>query len=157
MVAIGKAAQAKHGFRAGDQVAGMGEPVAKPKLETADIYKASGLKGVARGAEAICSPPPFFGPLPALEVYRERGHRRLAACTYSTKCPTCIWGCEMPLSGAISCSCCHPTSISRIQHSETTGMTSAFRKGGRQHRQPNGCTSISSPYRRMRSPQKRCP
>lgn len=95
VVAIGKAAQARHGFRAGDQVVGMGEPVAKPKLETADLYKASGLKVVDRGAEAISSPPPFLGPPPALEVYRERGHRRLAARTYASKCSTCIWGCEM--------------------------------------------------------------
>ena len=95
VVAIGKAAQAKHAFRAGDQVAGVGEPVAKPALETADLYKVSGLKVVARGAEAIDSPPPILGPPPTLEVYRERGHRRLAARTYSTKCSTCIWGCEM--------------------------------------------------------------
>ena len=32
---------------------------------------------------------------PTLEVYRARGHRRLAARTYDTKCSACIWGCQM--------------------------------------------------------------
>ena len=32
-----------------------------------------------------------------LETYRWRGHRRLAARTYSTKCTTCMWGCRMPV------------------------------------------------------------
>ena len=41
------------------------------------------------------APPPYAGVPPALEVYRERGHRRLAARTYATKCATCLWGCEM--------------------------------------------------------------
>lgn len=51
-VAIGEAAQAKHGFQTGDTV-------------------------------------------PALPVYRERGHRRLAARTYDTSCRSCIWGALM--------------------------------------------------------------
>ncbi len=95
VVAIGKAAQEKHGFRAGDQVCGKGVPVADPRLETADFYKVSGLKVLARGSGPAGDPPPFFGSPPALEVYRERGHRRLAARTFSTKCSTCVWGCEM--------------------------------------------------------------
>jgi hypothetical protein len=45
--------------------------------------------------EVSVAPPPLFGVPPALEVHRERGHRRLAAVTYSTKCAACIWGCEM--------------------------------------------------------------
>lgn len=95
VVALGKAAQAKHAFRAGDQVEGKGVPVADTGLETADLYKASGLKLIARGAGPVGEPPPFLGAPPTLEVYRERGHRRLAARTYATKCTTCIWGCEM--------------------------------------------------------------
>ena len=95
VVAIGKAAQEKHGFRAGDQVEGKGVPVADTRLETADLYKAGALKVLARGPGPAGDPPPFFGSPPVLEVYRERGHRRLAARTFSTKCSTCVWGCEM--------------------------------------------------------------
>ncbi|MFQ5844961.1 MAG: hypothetical protein ACE5JG_08235 [Planctomycetota bacterium] len=94
-VAVGKGAQEKHGFRAGDQVEGKGMPVADARLETADLYKVSRLKVVTRGPEPPGGAPPFLGVPPALEVYRERGHRRLAARTYATKCSTCIWGCEM--------------------------------------------------------------
>ena len=32
-----------------------------------------------------------------MPVYRERGHRRLDARTYQTKCLACIWGCRMPV------------------------------------------------------------
>ena len=95
VVAVGKGAHEKHGFRAGDRVEGKGVPVADTRLERAGIYKVSGLKVVARGPEPTGDPPPFLGVPPALEAYRERGHRRLAARTYSTKCSTCIWGCEM--------------------------------------------------------------
>jgi len=41
------------------------------------------------------TPPPWRGIPPPLSVYRERGHRRLAARTYEEKCTTCIWGCQM--------------------------------------------------------------
>ncbi len=95
VVAIGKAAQAKRTFRAGDQVQGKGVPVADQRLETADLYKASGLKVLARGPEPAGGPPPVLGLPPTLEVYRERGHKRLAARTFSRKCSTCLWGCEM--------------------------------------------------------------
>ena len=30
-------------------------------------------------------------------MYRERGHRRLAAAIYDSKCSSCIWGCAMPV------------------------------------------------------------
>ena len=33
----------------------------------------------------------------AANVYRERGHRRLDARTYKSKCLHCIWGCRMPV------------------------------------------------------------
>lgn len=95
LVAVGKATQQKHQFRVGDQVAGKGEHVLDDRLETADLYKVSGLRVLARGPEQPAGAPPFLGVPPALEVYRERGHRRLAARTYARKCSTCIWGCEM--------------------------------------------------------------
>ena len=95
VVALGKGAHEKHRFCVGDRVSGNGLPVADPRLETAQLYKASGLKVMARGGDPGGSPPPFLGVPPALEVYRQRGHRRLAARSYAAKCTTCIWGCEM--------------------------------------------------------------
>jgi len=96
LVAIGKAVQAKHQFSAGDRVLGKGVRVPDPRMETADLYKASGLKVLERPEEESPASPPFGGVAPALEVYRERGHRRLAARTYASKCTSCTWGCEMP-------------------------------------------------------------
>ncbi len=95
VVAIGKAAQEKHRLRAGDQVEGKGQPVGDTRTEVADLYKVSGLVVINREDEAIPSAPPFLGVPPALEVYRDRGHRRLSARTFATKCSTCIWACEM--------------------------------------------------------------
>ena len=39
IVAIGKAAQEKHGFQTGDQIEGLAEPVADERQETAKYYK----------------------------------------------------------------------------------------------------------------------
>lgn len=96
-VGVGKAAQAKHGFRVGDRVSGVGSPVADPRLETADLYRASGFRLLARGSDPDHDAPPFLGVPPDLEVYRERGHRRLSATTYRSRCWACLWGCEMPV------------------------------------------------------------
>lgn len=95
VVAIGRGAQAKHQFRFGDQVAGRGEPVTNPRLETADSYKASELRVLSRNDGSLSGSPPFQGIPPDLRVYRERGHRRLNRRTYETTCTTCLWGCEM--------------------------------------------------------------
>jgi hypothetical protein len=96
-VGIGKSAQAKHAFRAGDEVSGEALPVANPEMESAEFYKASALKVLARGAQTSASPPPWLGAPPALETYRARGHRRLDARTYEAKCRACLWGCRMPV------------------------------------------------------------
>ena len=96
-IAIGKAAQAKHPFRQGDRVRGSSHPVQDARLETAEYYQTSGLKLLQRGAEPEESPPPWVGVPPALEVYRERGHRRLQAVTFKQKCRGCLWGCRMPV------------------------------------------------------------
>lgn len=96
LVGIGKGAQTKHQFRAGDIVSGKAVPVADDRLEPVDFYKASGLKVIERATDDL-PPPPWLGVPPELTVYRERGHRRLAARTYETKCSTCIWGCRMPV------------------------------------------------------------
>jgi len=97
IVAIGKRAQAKHGFRAGDRVTGFSEPVPDIRLEIAEFYKASGLQLLERCSdETVESPPAIY-----IEARRNskpwRGHRRLAARTYDSKCRNCLWGCRMPV------------------------------------------------------------
>jgi hypothetical protein len=96
-VGIGKAAQAKHEFRAGDEVQGECLPVADARKEPVEFYKVSKLKMLNRATEIETTPPPWLGPPPELEIYRLRGHRRLAARTYSSKCTSCLWGCRMPV------------------------------------------------------------
>ena len=66
-VGSGSGTHAKHQFRMGDRVEGLGHRVADPRLETADIYRVSKLKLIRRGEEqALAAPwhgvPP---PLPA--------------------------------------------------------------------------------------------
>jgi len=95
LVAIGEGAQAKHGFAVGDTVSGEGAPVADPRLETAELYKVSKLKRLSPGTGSQGEPPPWHGLPPTLPEYRERGHCRLAARTFDTKCSSCIWGCRM--------------------------------------------------------------
>jgi len=95
LVAIGKAAQAKHGFRVGQRVRGESLPVADPRLETAEFYKTSGLRIVEEGPVSDADQPPWHGVPPTLEVCRERGHRRLDARTFTARCSTCMWGCNM--------------------------------------------------------------
>jgi len=94
-VGIGPAAQAKHEFRVGDEVEGVAEPVADPKTEAVDYYKASGLRVTARPPETAVAPPPWHGVSPDLPTYRAHGHRRLDPRTYEGPCSTCIWGCRM--------------------------------------------------------------
>ena len=97
-IAVGKAAHEKHRFRAGMEVSGLSVPVPDPRMETAGFYKTSGLK-ILKSAEGEPTTigPPFQGVPPDLETYRSRGHRRLDARTYTSKCSTCIWGCRMPV------------------------------------------------------------
>lgn len=95
LVAIGKAAQVKHAFRAGDQVSGESEPVEDARTEVAELYKTAKLKVLNRPATSASKPPPWLDVPPALEVYRARGHRRLNPKTYDTKCSSCLWGAKM--------------------------------------------------------------
>jgi hypothetical protein len=95
LVAVGEAAHAEHRFHAGDRVSGEGVPVADPRTEIAELYKVSKLKVIDRGAATTSAGPPWLGVPPPLPVYRERGHRRLDARTYESKCTTCVWGCRM--------------------------------------------------------------
>ncbi len=66
-------------------------------MEAADYYKTAKLKLIKRAAEADNMPPPWIEVPPLLEVYRERGHRRLSTKVYEAKCSACIWGCKMPV------------------------------------------------------------
>ena len=97
LIALGKGAHAKHQFRIGDIVSGMSVPVSDPRIETAEYYKTSKLKIIERGSLPQDTTPPYQMVPPALDVYRERGHRRLDSQTYELKCQTCIWGCLMPV------------------------------------------------------------
>ncbi|HKF57290.1 MAG TPA: hypothetical protein VKJ45_17655 [Blastocatellia bacterium] len=95
-VGVGSAAHAKYQFQVGDSVEGVGHRVADTRLEIADIYKASQLR-VSRGGPVVVSCAPWHGVPPPLPVYRQRGHRRLAATTYDARCQSCLWGCVMPV------------------------------------------------------------
>jgi hypothetical protein len=97
LVGIGKAAHAKHQFRAGDVLSGKAQPVADEKMEAVEFYKASGLKLIERALGGVPTPPPWLGVPPDLAVYRERGRRRLDAGTFEAKWLGCIWGCRMPV------------------------------------------------------------
>ena len=73
LIAIGKAAQEKYKFQAGDVVSGVSQPVADPETEAAEFYKTSGLKVIRRSSEEPTPAPPWKGVPPELPVYRERG------------------------------------------------------------------------------------
>jgi hypothetical protein len=94
LVALGEAAHAEHEFRVGDKIGGESVPVADTRTETAELYRVSKLK-VLRGHSPEHESPPWHGVPPPLQVYRERGHRRLDRRTYQDKCLSCIWGCRM--------------------------------------------------------------
>ncbi len=96
-VGIGKETQAKHQFRAGDAVSGKSEEVRDHRSESSEYYKTGELRVMEKGMEQEGLGPPWHGFAPVLEVYRERGHRRLDPRTYDVKCKTCIWGCRMPV------------------------------------------------------------
>lgn len=95
-IGIGKAAQAKFNFKVNDIISGDCLPVPDPEMEPTDYYKVSRLSKISEGEQGSLSVPWELVP-PELEVYRERGHRRLSAKTYDTKCSSCIWGARMPV------------------------------------------------------------
>jgi len=95
-IGVGKAAHQKHQFKVGDKVSGESLPVADKKTEPVEFYKTSKLMVITRSVEET-PPPPWHGVPDDLPVYRSRGHRRLSARTYGSKCWSCIWGCRMPV------------------------------------------------------------
>jgi hypothetical protein len=96
LVGVGQGAHTKHHFRAGYTVSGDALPVPDARLETVEFYKVSNLKVGPPEDEDEATPPPWRGVPPPLAVYRERGHRRLAARIFQEKW-NCIWGCRMPV------------------------------------------------------------
>lgn len=96
-IAVGKGAQRKFQFRTGDEIKGKCMQVFSD-LEIADYYKISELKLLKRKLlfPYLSDSPPFIGPAPALEDYREVGCRRLNKRTYEKKCMPCIFACNMP-------------------------------------------------------------
>ena len=96
-IAIGEAAHDRHRVEVGTALSGMGVPVPDTRRETAELYKISKLKVLNRATDRAGAPPPYHGVPPVLDVFRERGCRRLAARTYSSSCSSCIWGCRMPV------------------------------------------------------------
>lgn len=97
LVAVGKGAHEKHQFHRGMLLSGQSIPVSDPRHEVAAYYKTSQIEVTGNVQTETTSAPPFVGAPPDLETYRGRGHRRLDARTYETKCLTCIWGCRMPV------------------------------------------------------------
>jgi hypothetical protein len=95
-IGIGKAAQAKFNFKVNDVISGACLTVPDPDMEPVDYYKVSKLAKAAEGEQGSTSAPWELVP-PELEVYRARGHRRLATRTYEVKCSSCMWGCRMPV------------------------------------------------------------
>ncbi len=96
-VGIGKAAHGKHQFEVGVEASGEALPVADPRLEPVEFYKVSKLTVLQQPEKDAPQPPPWHGVPEPLEEYRYRGHRRLSARTYDSKCRSCIWGCRMPV------------------------------------------------------------
>jgi hypothetical protein len=98
LVAVGKGAHRKYKFQRGMTLSGLSVPVNEPRMEVSKFYKTSKMRVEGRcEPESNSSTSPFGGIPPDLEIYRERGHRRLDARTYKAKCLTCIWGCRMPV------------------------------------------------------------
>ncbi len=94
-VGIGKALHQKFELQAGDAVEGVAQPVERAELESVEFYKVSSFKRLSQSNGDLPSSPPWLGVPPGLDVYRARGHRRLAVQTYDNACGRCVWGCRM--------------------------------------------------------------
>jgi hypothetical protein len=94
-IGVGKATHAKSGFQVGCLVSGECQPVADHRKESVEFYKVSKLQILEHASQENVTPPPWLGVPDDLEVYRQRGHRRLAAKTYQSQCQSCIWGSQM--------------------------------------------------------------
>lgn len=95
-IGIGHKTQEKHQFKYGDVIMGKAQEVSDSRKETVDYYKVSGLKLIER-SDVNDDPPPWLIVPPDIQTYRDRGCRRLAVKTFSNKCISCIWACNMPV------------------------------------------------------------
>lgn len=94
---VGKASHEKHRFEVGQAARGQAHAVADSRVEPVDFYKVSRLT-IESWREPAGTPPPWWGVAPPIEIYRNRGHRRLSTKTYSSAaCSSCIWGARMPV------------------------------------------------------------
>ncbi len=96
-IGIGKSAQEKFQLKVEDVIGGACLPVADPKMEPVEFYKVSKLKKHYESHLDESGEPPYLRVPPDLETYRARGHRRLSARSYETRCRPCVWGCRMPV------------------------------------------------------------
>ena len=94
---IGKASHEKNSIERGKYIQGLCVPVDNPLVESVSYYKVSQLTVEGRNPEGgpTTTPPPWYGVPASLDIYRERGARRLAVKTYDASCTSCIWGCCM--------------------------------------------------------------
>jgi hypothetical protein len=69
-IAVGKAAQAKHRFRADREFVGMSVTFLDPRLGTAGFYKLGGLKILQDYKDELPAGPPFRGLPPELKTSR---------------------------------------------------------------------------------------
>ena len=96
-VALGPTTHAKHRFRIGDVISGVGEPVPDERTEWADIYKVRRIKFATRGPESEDRAADIDGGIcPPLEELREHGHLRLDPRTYERSCTRCPFGVVLP-------------------------------------------------------------
>lgn len=93
-VGISEEEQRIHAFRSGDRVRGYATFGTDPDHDPA-TYTGSGLVLVQRGQAGRLAGPPWRGVPPGLDVYQERGYRRLAIRTFAAHCVACLWSCEM--------------------------------------------------------------
>jgi len=100
-IAVGNKTHARHRFHVGQKISGKCTPVADPHQESAEFYKVSNLKLLGKDEIMKKNPPPWLGVPQDLQVYRERGHRRLSSHTYEKHCSRCIWGCRMAVEMVI--------------------------------------------------------
>lgn len=80
-IGIGKAAQTKHQFKVNDVISGECIPVADPDLEPTEYYKFSKLKLITQSTTISNTSSPWELIPPEPEVYRDKGHCRLAVRT----------------------------------------------------------------------------
>lgn len=96
---ITEAQQQSLGLRAGDVVRGHAVWLSDSDRDPAE-YAASRIEVIERAADPS-APPPWLDVPPDLSVYQQRGYRRLATRTYSSKCAGCIWACRMAVEMTI--------------------------------------------------------